>query len=69
MEKVSGKRPEQLNGLDDVPKELVYLWRWSTDIGEFDWERVYGWSKMRNVHLSQWELDALMHLDRIKHSG
>jgi len=69
VEKISGKRPEQLDRLGTVPREFVYLWRWSMDVGVFDWERVYSWSKMRNIRLSQWELDALMHLDRIKHSG
>ena len=67
---------ETLSGLPTLPEVLEYLWEYYNQLSvtrqNFGWgptaltyQEIAAWSKLRNVKLDPWELDALLMVDSV----
>lgn len=65
---------EELEGPEEPPAGLEYLWGWYTDLdrgrqpglsgpGPLAWQEIESWARLRGLRPRNWELDVLRLLD------
>jgi hypothetical protein len=66
--KTTGKKPKQLEALDNLPPEIAYIWLWFLEISghcPLTYAELESWNRLTCANLRPWEAEAIKSLDRL----
>lgn len=74
VERISGKRPKELDG-PQPPEGALYLWDWFTQLhnargggwgpAPISWEAIDAWARRMRVDPRPWELEVIREIDAL----